>query len=325
MYKQLGITDLLEQIKPYNYKDAASIREILLDYRNTLDYRHLFASKEWLLPFLEIYKLEYNFLIKSRNGKNYFSLSKLNNELVFTGDPFNDFNGAFVNDPDDKYDFKNIIQHFSEAGYRIKWTNLFESRFLEELSKNDRLKEGIVGLKILRGENTQDYDNFVSARILRMYDKFSENLVFFRIFGTDINDNPIILRNLLSARRAKLLEKKKEEYNPSFEKEFDKFIIKVVSIPTLWKNVFIDYCVNINTNVVVSSSLNFMKDKNTICYLRAHTPLRNPISYGLILDYWSNSKNFHDGIKIIDLTRGSEHYKYRLGATEYKLNNFVAI
>lgn len=312
-------------IKPYSYKNAAGISEFLLNYRNTLDYRHLFASKEWLLSFLEIYKPKRNFLINSENGRNYFSLSELNNQLIFTGDPFNDFNGIFVSDSKDQYDFKKIIQCFSESGYRIKWANLFEPRFLEELSKNGELQEGVVGLKILRGEKSQDYGNLVSGRIRRMYDKFSSDLVFFRIFGADIKNNQIILKNLLSARRGKLLEKKKEEYNLSFGEEFNEFITNVVSFNSVWGNVFIDYCISRDNDTVMASSLNFMKDKNTICYLRAHVPSKNAVSYGLILDYWSNIKNFHDDIKIIDLSRGDESYKYRLGAIEYKLNNFVTI
>ncbi len=72
-------------------------------------------------------------------------------------------------------------------------------------------------------------------------------------------------------------------------------------------------------------SLNFIKDKNIICYLRAHIPSSNEVSYGLVLDYWSNSKNFCEGIEIIDLTRGNEPYKYRLGAVEYQLKNFVIL
>lgn len=314
-----------QQIKPYSYKDAAGISEFLLNYRSTLDYRHLFASKEWLLSFLEVYKPKRNFLIKSENSKNYFSLSEINNQLILTGDPFNDFNGVFVGDSKNQYDFKKIIQCFSELSYSIKWTNLFEPRFLEELSENGELQEGVVGLKILRDEKYQEYGNLVSSRIRRMYDRFSKDLVFYRIFGVDIKNNPITLKNLLSTRRGKLLDKRKEEYSLSFEEKFSEFITNVVSFNSIWRNVFIDYCIIRDTGVIVASSLNFLKDRNTICYLRAHVPSRNNISYGLILDYWSNSKNFHDDIEVIDLTRGDEYYKYRLGAIEYNLNNFITI
>lgn len=314
-----------QTIKLYNYKDAATISEFLLNYRDILDYRHLFASKEWLLSFLEIYKPKKNFLIQSENKRNYFSLSELNDQLIFTGDPFNDFNGVFISDSMDQYDFKNIIWYFLKLGYRINWVNLFESHLLEELSKNGELQEGVVGLKILRGEKPQNYNNLVSNRIRRMYERFSKNLIFFRMFGTDFKNDFSILKKLLFIRRFKLWKKKREEYNPSFEEKFDQFIINVISFDSIWKNFFIDYCLDKNNGNLMAATFNFIKDGNVICYLRAHAPSRNTVSYGLILDYWSINKNFYNNIKIIDLSRGDESYKYRLGAIEYKLNNFVII
>lgn len=312
-------------IESYSYKDVDRISKFLLNYRDTADYRYLFASKEWILSFLEIYKPEQNFLIQSKNGRNYFALSAFNGELVFTGDPFNDFNAVFTRDSEDQYDFKDIIKYFSESGYKINWTNLFESGLLRELSESSELQEGVVGLQIPNSGMTQSYDNLVSDRIRRMYNRYSEGLEFCRIFGGDIKSNPGILKDLLSTRHDKLLERKKDEYNLSFDKEFDKFITNVIDFSSIWENVFIDYCVNRNNGTVMAASLNFIKDKSTICYLRAHAPSDNKISYGLILDYWSNNKNFNDGVKVTDLTRGDESYKYRLGAVEYKLNNFATI
>jgi hypothetical protein len=290
-----------------------------------LDYRQLFSSKEWLLSFLEVFKPKRNFLIRLKNSKNYFSLSEIDNKLVFTGDPFNDFNSVFIGDFKDYYDFDNIINEFSNIGYEFRWTNLFEVYFLEKLIKYNGLQEGVIGLKIVFKNKYHNYDNLVSNRIRKMYQRFSKNLEFFRLFGSDLNKNPDILVNLLSTRRNKLLEKKKEEWNPSFEKKFDEFIMKVVSFHSIWNNVFIDYCVDKNDGTILASSFNFIKDKNTICYLRAHAYSENKVSYGLILDYWSNNKNFYNGIKVVDLTRGNESYKYRLGAIEYKLYNFVVI
>ena len=248
-------------IKTYGYKDAVGLSEFLLNYQDTLDYRYLFASKEWLLSFLEVYKPKDNFLILSENDHNYFSLSVLDNKLVFTGDPFNDFNGVFISDPHDQYDFRKIIQYFSEFSFAIKWVNLFEPRLIKKLSKSDRFQEGIIGLKILREGRFQDYDKVVSSRIRRMYDKFSDSLRFSRIFGAEIKNNPDILKNLLSTRRDKLLNKKKEEYNLSFEQKFNEFITKLISFDSLWKNIFIDYCVHKDTGAIMASTINFVKDK----------------------------------------------------------------
>jgi len=314
-------------IKKYSYKEMDQIDKFLINYRDILDYQHLFASREWLLSFLETYKPEDNFLILSQNDHNYFSLSMVDNNIVFTGDPFNDFNGIFVSNPQDKYNFKEIIRYFLKIGLDIKFFNLFEDSFIKELSKINNIQKVLptIGLKILCREKSSTYDNIVSKRIHKMYTKFSKNLNFFRIFGDKIKNNPYILNNLFSNRRNKLLSKKKEEYNLSFEHSFDEFIRRLISFDTILKNIFIDYCIHKDTGIIMASTLNFVKDKNVICYLRAHAQLDNTISYGLILDYWSNNKNFHDGVEIIDLSRGNEFYKYRLGAKEYRLTNFVII
>ncbi len=312
-------------IKPYSYKDIDVLEKHLLDYRDTFNYRHLFASKEWLLSFLELYKPEHNFLIQSGNSRNYFSLSVFDNDLVFTGDPFNDFNGMFMSDDKDRYDFRKIVQYFSELGYKIKWVNLFEPHLPGEISKDAGIQEGVIGLKIIRNAKTQNYDTVVSKRIQQMYERFSENILFYRVFGLEIKNNSTILKDLFFTRQQKLMSKRQKEYNLSFEQKFNEFIAKLISSDSILGNVFIDYCVNRQTGEILASSLNFVKDKSVICYLRAHIQSKNNVSYGLILDYWSNSKNFRDGIEIIDLTRGNESYKYRLGAKEYKLKNFVTI
>lgn len=310
-------------IESYSYKDADRISKFLLNYRDTADYRYLFASKEWILSFLEAYKPKLNFLIHSKNSRNYFSLSKLNSKLEFTGDPFNDFNGVFLGASGDRYDFGEVIESFSGLGYTIKWANLFELQLLQKLSRGGNLREGITGMRIPSSEETQGYDGLVSRRVRRMYDKFSGDFTFFRMFGADIKSNKAVLEELLLTRQRKLLEKRNEEYNSSFEGKFNEFITNLMNFNSLQENVFIDYCVRKGVGEIVASSLNFTKDMSTICYLRAHVPSKNNVSYGLILDYWSNNKNFYDGVKIIDLTRGNEPYKYRLGAIEYKLYDFV--
>lgn len=309
-------------IEQYNYKDIIKINDSLIEYRNMLDYRNIFASKEWLLAFLETYKPENNFLIRS-NGGNYFSLSLFRDKLIFTGDPFNDFNSVFTKDVSNLYDFSGIVDYFLKLNYRIKWDNLFETSLIEDLKRISQVNNGIICLKIDSWPKTFDYDALASNRIRKMYERFSDNLSFHRIFADEIKDTPGILDNLLQMRQEKLLDRKQNEYNASFENEFNEFIIKLAGSDSLGENLFIDYCIDKNSTAIMSSSLNFIKDKKIICYLRAHTKSENNISYGLILDYWSNKKNLEDGIKIIDFTRGNESYKYRLGAMEYQLKNFV--
>lgn len=312
-------------IKPYSYKDITKIKDSLLEYRDTLDYRNIFASKEWLLSFLEIYRPKNNFLIQSINDGNYFSLSLFNNELIFTGDPFNDFNSVFTKNAIDLYDLPEIISYFLEINHQIRWSNLFEKSFIEDLEKVGQTRDGVVCLKIDCYPEANDYDALVSNRIKKMYKKFSDSLSFHRIFAGEKEGFLSIIDNLLKMRQKKLLDRRQSEYNPSFENKFNAFITKLDSFDSLWKHLFIDYCTDRNTGKITSLSLNFVKDKKIICYLRAHAKSENNISYGLILDYWSNKKNLELGVEVIDFTRGNESYKYRLGAVEYKLKNFVTI
>lgn len=195
---------------------------------------------------------------------------------------------------------------------------------VKDLEKNKMgdINKGDIGLKILN-ENNKSYDDILNKRIFRMYDKFSEYLLFSRAFGEEVYNKPYLLEHLLSVRQKKLLTKKSEKHNLSFEQKFNEFIIKLVSFESLWKNVFIDYVIDKRINEVVAMSFNFIKDGNIICYLRSHIPSLNQISYGLILDYWSNTKNFNEGCRVVDLSRGNEFYKYRLGAIEYCNFNFI--
>lgn len=312
-------------IYPYNKADVDTISQFLCEYGNTRDYRYLFSSKEWLLSFIEIYSPQKNFLVRSRDGQNYFSLSISDDQLFFTGDPFNDFNGIYVRDPNDVYDCQEIIKYFAGLGYQASWLRLFEEPLLGDLKKSAQgivNKRSEVGLKITIDEGVKSYDSIVSKRILRMYQKFSDRFSFFRTSGDEMNNNHRHLETLLTQRRNKLLTKKSEEYNCSFEQKFNEFIKKLPSFPSLWKNIFLDYYVDKKAKEIIALTLNFIKNKNVICYLRAHAQSANDMSYGLILDYWSNTKNIHDGVETVDLSRGNESYKYRLGAKEYYLSRF---
>ncbi len=313
-------------IYSYNKTNIDNVSKFLIEYRDVHDYRHFFSSREWLKSFVDVYAPKENFFIQSKNTRNYFSLSAFDNQIVFTGDPFNDFNGVYIRGSDDAYDFKEIIEYLIHLGYKIKWASLFEKNLLVELRTHRKgiLQEIGTGMKIPLHENIESYDYMISDRILKMYKKFFEHLSFSRAFGGEMNDNPHLLAILLSRRRKELLAKKSEEYNLSFEPKFDEFITRLVSYDSLWGNVFLDYCVDKERNEIVAMSLNFISGRDVMCYLRAHMPFANKVSYGLVLDYWSNTKNFHEKARTIDLTRGTEPYKYRLGAREYYFNIFEA-
>lgn len=311
-------------IKQCSHEEIARLDDLLLEYRNTLDYQNIFSSKEWLLSFLAVYKPKINFIIQSNNRLNYFLVSVFNDEVVFTGDPFNDFNSVFIKAEDDFYNFAEIVKYFSALGYKVKLDNLFEPQLLELLSNIGTVQDGVTCMKTVISENGQNYVALISKRIKQMYEKFSSELSFDRIFSNNEKFSPI-LADLLKMRQDKLLSHKKKECNLSFKDKFNEFITKLSGFDSLKENLFIDYCRSKDDGGIMALSLIFAKDKGAICYLRAHVKLNNQISYGLILDYWSNRKNINEGVEVMDFTRGDESYKYRLGAKEYKLKNFVTI
>jgi hypothetical protein len=310
------------KIRQYGFKDLDGLDGFLADYRDVSDYRYAFASREWIGSFIRSYRPEANFLVLSEKGKNYFSLSINGGKISFTGDPFNDFNGAFPVDPNDEYDFDRIFRFFRGLGLEIDLTNVFEPDLIGALSKHCEMKPETTGLKIVRNEETDDYDSLVSRRIRLMYERSRDDLEFSRIFGDGIKNNVSIMKDLLVMRQAKLLNKKMDEFNPSFEPRFNEFLLNLASLDSIRDNIFIDYCAKRSTGKAMASSFNFAKSGGTICYVRAHFRSEGGISYGLVLDYWGNKKSFDEGIRTIDLTRGNEPYKYRLGMSEYKLLNF---
>ena len=152
-------------IHSYNKTSIGNVSKFLLEYRDVHDYQYLFSSKEWLMSFAEIYAPKENFLIQSENTRNYFSLSIFGDQIVFTGDPFNDFNGVYVSDSDDAYDFKEIIEYLIRFGYKIKWENLFEEDLLIELGMCGKgvLREMGRGLRIHFHEGIRSYDDMMSG------------------------------------------------------------------------------------------------------------------------------------------------------------------
>lgn len=316
-----------QTIIPYAKESVGKVSALLCEYRNTRDYQYLFSSEEWILAFIDTYEPQENFLVHSENCRNYVSLSLSNGRLCFTGDPFNDFNGFLNVESINTLDAREIVEYFFKQGYTVSWPCLFEKSILAGLRE---FPQGIIkersttSLKIaingVGGKNS--YNTIISKRALKMYKKFSNRMMFSQMFGDKINDNPHLLERLLLQRREKLITKKNNEFNPSFEPAFDSFVRKLLHHPSLWRNVFLDYCLDKETGKIVALSLNFLKNRSVICYLRAHASSTSEISYGLVLDCWSNNRSVNDGIETIDLTRGDESYKYRLGCAEYYLDSF---
>lgn len=302
----------------YDSGSFARVAEFLCEYKSTDDYRFAFSSKEWISSFINLYKPHVNFLVLSTNGSNYFSLSSCNKRLVFTGDPFNDFNGFLIRDAADTFNFTDILSYFAAANYALHWPNLFEIDLISNLktSKTAKVLQGsTVGLKVSLGTGPIR----ISKRIEKMYGRYASGLSFHRMNGRDLHLNRKPLELLFRYRRSKLLSRKAEEYNLSFEPDFESFIDEVTRLPSIWDNVFLDSCTSLNDNRCRALSLYLTKDDAAICYLRGHLPSTNFVSYGLMLDFWSINLCASKGISTIDLSRGDESYKYRLGAKEYYL------
>lgn len=309
----------------YNKNFFEKIEDHLLDYHATSDYRFLFSSKEWIRAYIEVYNPSESFLIFSKGGNNYFSLTIGLEGFVFTGAPFNDFNGFQISRSDDFFDFPEIITRLSGFHQKFIWEELFEKKQINSLFehsvKRNIWKEPTVSLKITK--NTSPFESVISKRILKNYNKFAGGVVFKRVNGNELSEQKHLLQMMFEYRQTKLLNQRLGENSPSLGHNFKLFIEKLLYSDTISENIIFDYCYDHRSGDHLAFSLSFLKDNKTICYLRAHAPSKNQVSFGLILDYWSITTNFKLGIDTIDLTRGNEPYKYRLGAKEYFLENLI--
>jgi hypothetical protein len=299
----------------YNKDSFEKVENYLIEYNNTSDYRFLFSSKEWIRAYIEVFNPRDSFLIFSKNHHNYFSLSLNQEAFVFTGSPFNDFNGFLISQKSDSFDFHKIYRKLSNIHPQFLWEELFEKKQVECLltaSLNGHTwNESSVAMKVTR--SNKPFDLIISKRITKNYNKFAKDVCFNSIDGKVMSEH----------RQTKLSSLKSGKNSPSVGSRFSQFIEKLVYTESMSNNVILDYCVDWQTNEYLAFSLSFVKDNKKICYLRSHAPSQNHVSFGLILDYWSISTNFQGGIDTLDLTRGNESYKSRLGATEYFLDNFV--
>jgi CelD/BcsL family acetyltransferase involved in cellulose biosynthesis len=309
----------------YNKDSFEKVENYLIEYNNTSDYRFLFSSKEWIHAYIEVFKPSDSFLIFSKSYHNYFSLSLNQEAFVFTGSPFNDFNGFLIRQKSESFDFREIYTRLSNIHARFLWEELFEKKQVECLltaSLNGHaLNESSVAMKVTR--SNKPFDLIISKRIIKNYNKFAKDVCFNSIDGKAMSEQKHLLQKLFEYRQTKLSSLKSGKNSPSVGSSFTQFIEKLVYTESMSNNVILDYCVDRQTNEYLAFSLSFVKDNKKICYLRSHAPSQNHVSFGLILDYWGISTNFQGGIDTVDLTRGNESYKSRLGATEYFLDNFV--
>lgn len=305
----------------YNKYPEKYIKSLPL-FENLPSYKYLFSSREWIETYLKIYSVKNSFLFLSEADKSFFSLSLADNRIFFTGDPFNDFNGFYPFFSTYKFvDIVSFILSFL-GDKNVMLNSMIDERtedFKRQIFKNSFFEESL-GLSI-RCANQKEYLGRVSKRIFDMYTKHKNKLKFFRLSGDDLPFHKHILEFLLKTRRDNLILKKPKEFNPSFELSFDNFIRTLLEVPSFKGSVIVDCCMV--GEDVLAANLNFLHKSNLICYLRSCVDNGNNISLGLILDVWSNLFSIKGGITCIDYTRGNEFYKYRLGAEEYKLINFI--
>jgi glycosyltransferase involved in cell wall biosynthesis len=305
------------EIIEFNPNELEDISSRWYEYKSMRDYRYLFSSKEWLVSYLKTYKPEKNFFIFSESSGNYVVFSLLGDKVVFSGSPFNDYNGFDLVTDDQNFPLADVLDFFRKRGYKLQFEQLFEIKYIIFLRRllGDQLQinEGI-GLKIERPNS--GYANGISKRIKRMYKKYLD-LEFGRATREFLAQNNSLLTNLLKMRKIKLISRTRKEYNESFEDNFDNMILEICNQASLSKNYYIDYCKKDNT--LLAAAFYFLHQDKVIGYICSHTLKHKQPSYGLILHYWSAITNESQGITLFDLSRGNEDYKYRFGAQEYKL------
>ncbi len=299
------------------------IKEIdlsLISFSELKNYKYLFSSKEWLSAYTDVYKPEkVLFILDKQISSNYIVLAYQDRSLIFLGGSFNDFNGFFNTNLNQALYFKDLIKYCKKNNLKLQLNSLFEESAINYFNKFSIINKSTVSLRIKPVDG--NFSKLISKRIRKMYEQSGE-LKFERQFlGCKTKQGGKLLNWLLDKRNNKLNTKKTKEFNLSFEEKFDNLILKFCFQNTLNQNVYIDYCML--NDILLACSLNFKHGQEALCYLRAHTESSNNVSYGLILDYWGALQNERENIKLLDLTRGNESYKYRLGAQEYYLQNLT--
>jgi len=311
---------MFELIK-FKYDETFKISNYLKPFTTLRDYKYFFSSKEWILSYLNTYKPEENYFILFNKSKtsNYFVLERKGHILKFLGYPLNDFNGFYNLDVNVEIDIDKMLKFLKKESSAIYLDNLFEHSLYNDLSRHASKISQTISLRIFPKDGIHFCD-LISNRVKKMFEK-NHHLTFGRAFpySKDV-DNNFLLTMLLELRQKKLFQKKSKFKNPSFDDKFKNLIREVYLNKTLNQNIYIDYCSS--EKDILAMSLNILHSQNSLCYLRCHKNLGNQISIGLVLDYWSSRMNEINGLKLLDLARGDESYKYRLGASEYKLKNY---
>ncbi|MCB0537135.1 MAG: GNAT family N-acetyltransferase [Bacteroidetes bacterium] len=279
------------------------------------NYKSLFSSKEWIESYINIYQPSKVLLIKVNCiCGNYMVLEVKNEEILFLGDPFNDFN-LFSN----VIDCKNhnwlapilfIKQYFNIS---IKLTNIETDYSLNFKATN--LSKG------LRKELDSSSRDKVSKKIIRMYRK-GEQISYERVTPENETTFFKLLDALLKQRIESLKDKESTIGNDfSLNQNFSNFINEVCHKQELKNNIFIDYS-SLHNQELLAIGLYFHTNNKILYYLRCHFKETSKFSYGLMLDYWSITKSISNRSEVLDFARGNESYKYRLGSEEYNLIDY---
>ncbi len=313
---------MLGKIIEINTEASSEIVKSLRLTKELINYRYIFSGREWIQSYCHIYKPKNIVLITSAcELLNYAVFVRNGSNLMFLGDPFNDFNGFYNIKNDQVAYYKPLLDYVKKNHLTLRLNSLFEedvsSHFLNHATSKSRTNSLHIEPK------NHQFVPLVSERISKMYYKGKESgLTFGREYlGIKTDQGKRLLSWLLDKRHNKLNSRKVEEMNDSFHKEFNNLIYQFCFTDTLKEHVYIDYC--FDSSRLVACSLNLTHKHDSICYLRAHEQGSNDVSYGLILDFWSGLRNEREKYNIMDFTRGNEPYKYRLGAQEYYLQNII--
>jgi hypothetical protein len=276
----------------------------------------IFHFKEWAEAFYEVYAASFSF---SREGKDSLPVGYFDRGrgcYVLMGSPFGDY---WPLASADGYEVKKAVNYYRSLAKKKKIKLLIENIPQEQVcyfSPSEILGEVGAGGKVVFGRG----DVVVSKKIVNQFNKVKDQLTFLRIYPNDRERFLKYLNILLEYRHVKLNKRKREEYNPSFDKKFDQFILKLCDKANVANHVYLDVCLWNDKKVFCAGGLFFLVGNSLHYYLRSHNPvIESRYSLGLVFDYWFQQKAKDDGIAVVDYGRGDESYKIRLGVEKYRL------
>lgn len=284
-----------------NKKQIKDLSSLFCSIRNA---KELFNTQEWLVSFYEIYNIR-DCINVSCNHASIFLVKNNLGDFVYLGDPFNDFNESC-----------NCTEFVGYLKKILKENNnkIFLNNTKIKLSENFNVTN-------LYKVNLKKIENKISKKILKQYERLGKELKYLKIDNNDKRFNEY-LNWLLDQRLDNLHENKTDEWNLSFEVNFNVFIKSFLEKIVGNKKVVIDVLIRSDTKEIMSASLNFYIEDTAMCYLRGCIRDRK-YSFGMILDVYIMKNALLDKYKYYDLTRGDEFYKKRLGSEKYIQYNSI--